>query len=112
MGEHRNNGYNTRGSILKAVSETGGIISFAGIIMGIAFGGLLFSDVIVLSECGFMMFIAVLFDTFVVRTIMVPAIMNLAGEWNWWPGNAYDPARNRLKNEFGEYEKTDPVYPY
>lgn len=86
VAEYRRLGYSDRAAILKGVYRTGGIITAAGIIMAIAFTGPTMSNQLVLNEFGFMLCVAVLVDTFVVRTLMVPAVMHLAGWVNWWPG--------------------------
>jgi RND superfamily putative drug exporter len=39
----------------------------------------------VLNEFSLMLFACVLVDTFLVRTTLVPALVSLAGEYNWWP---------------------------
>lgn len=85
VSEYRNSGYSERASIIKGLYRTGGIISMAGVIMAIAFGGMLFSTTMILNEFGFILTLAVLIDTFIIRTILVPAIMSLASRWNWWP---------------------------
>ena len=72
-------------AISQALSHTGSIISGAGIIMMIAFGGLMFSSSIILVQFGFILAFAIFLDTFFVRTILLPAIMGLADKWNWWP---------------------------
>jgi uncharacterized membrane protein YdfJ with MMPL/SSD domain len=38
-----------------------------------------------LNEIGFILAFSVLFDTFVMRSLVVPSIMGLLGRWNWWP---------------------------
>ena len=53
--------------------------------MAIAFFGMLLSSTQVLNVLGFFLVAAVLFDTFVVRTLLVPAVMSLIGRYNWWP---------------------------
>ena len=50
------------------------------------FSSLLMSDTYVLNQFGFVLVCASLLDTFVVRTLFVPALMFLAVDSNWWPG--------------------------
>ena len=61
------------------------MISAAGVIMALAFAGMLANDDKFLNEFGFIAILGVLLDTFVVRTILVPAILSLGGWLNWWP---------------------------
>jgi uncharacterized membrane protein YdfJ with MMPL/SSD domain len=86
ISEYRDKGFTERASIHKGLFKTGNVISLAGIIMTIAFSGLLLAREMVLIQFGFMLCIAVLIDTFIIRTILVPAIMAIAEKWNWWPG--------------------------
>ncbi len=79
--EYRCAGYTATASIRKGVYETGSIITCAGIIMILAFGGLLGSTVNMINQDGFLLVCSVFFDTFVVRTIMIPAIMSLVDSW-------------------------------
>jgi len=73
-------------SILLGFEQTGGIITYAGVIMFVAFGGLLWSECTVLNQFAFFLVSAVLLDTFVVRTVLVPIVLELCGEkWGWWP---------------------------
>lgn len=60
-------------------------LSQAGAIMAIAFSGLLFSHVPLVSQVGFMVVFAVLLDSFVVRPLLVPSCMHLLGELAYWP---------------------------
>ncbi|MHA1202310.1 MAG: MMPL family transporter [Candidatus Heimdallarchaeaceae archaeon] len=94
ISEYRDKGYTEKASIHKGLYKTGNIISFAGIIMAIAFSGLLLSKEMVLNQFGFMLCIAVLVDTFIVRTILVPAIMSVAEKWNWWPSKKPEPIKD------------------
>ena len=72
-------------AIIQALHKTGSVISGAGIIMAVAFSGLIMSSVVVLNQFGVLLCVSVILDTFVIRTILLPAIMMIAGEWNWWP---------------------------
>ena len=94
ISEYRKMGYTEKASIHKGVYRTGSIITAAGIIMTIAFSGLLLSTEMILNQFGFMLCFAVLVDTFVVRTILVPSIMSLAERWNWWPSKLPEPEKD------------------
>ena len=74
--------------------KTGGIITAAGVIMAIAFSGLMISSLVVMKQLGFILCFAVLVDTFVIRTILVPAIMSIADKWNWWPAKLPIPTKD------------------
>jgi RND superfamily putative drug exporter len=74
-------------AIVEAVNSTGPVISTAGIIMCLAFAGMVVqSNNEFLCQMGFCMIFGILVDTFVVRTVLVPAVIGLGGSLNWWPG--------------------------
>ena len=83
--ELHDGGMSTRDSILLGVASTGTIITAAGVIQGLAFFGLMMSEILVLNQLSFFLFFAVVFDTLVVRTLVVPSLMFWLGEANWWP---------------------------
>eukprot|EP00929_Paragymnodinium_shiwhaense_P120328 TRINITY_DN92269_c0_g1_i1.p1 TRINITY_DN92269_c0_g1~~TRINITY_DN92269_c0_g1_i1.p1 ORF type:complete len:897 (+),score=131.76 TRINITY_DN92269_c0_g1_i1:53-2692(+) len=85
ISEYRGQGLDASEAIRQGVVSTGGIITSAGAIMAVAFGGLLFASTAELRCLGWLMVSATLFDTFVVRTIVNPAIMSVMGRLNWWP---------------------------
>lgn len=93
--EFRREGFTTTAAIRKGVYHTGSIITGAGVIMGIAFFGLMLSSTMCLLEFGFMLCFAVILDTFIIRTVFMPAIMHLLGEVNWWPSKAM-PQPNKI----------------
>jgi RND superfamily putative drug exporter len=82
--EYRLLGFTSDSAVVKGIYRTGSIITGAGVIMAIAFAGLMLSSVSVLNEFGFMLCFAVLFDTFIIRTLLVPALLGLMGDFNWW----------------------------
>ena len=84
--EYRKTGLSTRDATVKGLTRTGAIISAAGILMSVAFSGLLLSNVAVINQLAFYLVFGVLFDTFVVRPLLVPSAMSFLGEANWWPG--------------------------
>jgi len=55
------------------------------------FGAFAFAGVLVMQFLGFGLAVAVLLDATVVRMVLVPAFMRLAGRWNWWPGRSRGP---------------------
>jgi uncharacterized membrane protein YdfJ with MMPL/SSD domain len=83
--EFRSLGFSHDGSIAAGLHHTGKIVTAAGIIMSIAFGGLLFSTSPVLNQWSFLLTCAVLVDTFLVRTILVPIFLQWLGDVSWWP---------------------------
>jgi RND superfamily putative drug exporter len=74
-----------RSGIIRAVRSTGGVITSAGIIFAASMFGLLFGSLSTMTQIGFIIGMGLLIDTFVVRTITVPAIAALVGKANWWP---------------------------
>jgi len=75
----------TRYGIIRTLGSTGGVITAAGLIFAASMCGLLFSSISTVVQGGFVIGVGILLDTFVVRTITVPAIAALVGRANWWP---------------------------
>jgi len=74
-----------RSGVIRAVHSTGGVITSAGIIFAASMFGLLFGSISTMIQTGFIIGAGLLIDTFVVRTITVPALATLVGKANWWP---------------------------
>lgn len=83
--EFRIKRFSDRASIFRGVLKTGKVISGAGLIMALAFSGLCFSEKLLFQQFGVLLITSVLLDTFVVRTVLVPALMLVMQQWNWWP---------------------------
>ncbi|OLP03731.1 hypothetical protein BVU76_04185 [Mycolicibacterium porcinum] len=77
--------HSTRYGVIRTLSSTGGVITAAGLIFAASVAGLLFSSIGMVVQGGFMIGVGILLDTFVVRTITVPAVAALIGKANWWP---------------------------
>jgi RND superfamily putative drug exporter len=80
--------HGTREGTLRALAATGPVITSAGIILAGTFSVLMTLPVTFIFDLGFMVAAGILLDTFVVRTIMVPAIIELVGDKVWWPSTA------------------------
>ena len=68
-----------------AVARTGGVITSAGIILAGAFSILTTLPLRDVFQLGFAVALGVLIDTFVVRALLVPSIVLVLKDWNWWP---------------------------
>ena len=75
-------------AILEAVERTGVVITVCGIILAGAFSTLLLTRVPTLREAGLAIALSILIDTFIVRPVLVPAVMTVLGRYNWWPGKS------------------------
>lgn len=82
--EARDRGADDREAVAIGLQRTGGIVTAAAILLSVAIGAFATSSVIFLKEIGVGAVIAVLIDAFVVRALLVPALMGLLGPWNWW----------------------------
>ncbi|MEV6561246.1 MMPL family transporter [Nocardia sp. NPDC051756] len=81
--EYRATGDN-RGSVARGVQSTARPISLAAAILAVAFGSLLVSDINGLRAFGFAIATALIIDATVIRLVLVPALMQIMGRWNWW----------------------------
>ncbi|WP_248547763.1 MMPL family transporter [Paenibacillus odorifer] len=83
--EEHQKGKTTVEAIRSGLSTTGVIITSCGIIMAGTFAAFLISPMRAFLELGFAIVVGLLLDTFVIRTLLVPAIAVKFGEMNWWP---------------------------
>ncbi|WP_459610637.1 MMPL family transporter [Corynebacterium urogenitale] len=99
----------TKEGVLRSLSATGGVITSAGILLAAVFAALGVLPLVVLAQVGIVIFIGVLLDTLIVRTVLIPAIVQLLGERFWWPAHPDKFAGKKAKAEAsGEAEdKTD-----
>jgi len=92
--------YGTRGGIVRAVSATGAVITSAGIVLAAVFAVLGVLPLIALTQLGIIVGLGILLDTFVVRTVVIPALFTLIGPAIWWPAFRAD-----------DIERTGPLRP-
>ena len=77
--------YGTRAGIVRAVSATGAVITSAGVVLAAVFCVLGVLPLIALTQLGIIVGLGILLDTFVVRTVVIPALFTLIGPRIWWP---------------------------
>lgn len=82
--------------IIRSMGGTGSVVTIAGVVFAFTMASLVVSDLKTIGQMGTFIGIGLLFDTFVVRSFMVPSIAALLGRWFWWPLNPRTrPARGR-----------------
>jgi RND superfamily putative drug exporter len=86
--------HGTREGTLRGLAVTGAVITGAGIVLAGTFGALAVLPLVVLTEIGFIVAFGVLLDTFIVRSVIVPALVMDLGRRVWWPSRlSRAPAR-------------------
>jgi RND superfamily putative drug exporter len=75
----------TKRSIGEALADTGSVITSAALVMVAVFGAFAFSRVFIAQMIGLGLAVAVLVDATLIRSVLGPALMQVAGRWNWWP---------------------------
>lgn len=90
---------NIRVGVLRTVANTGSVITSAGIIFAASMFGLMVGSIAIMIQAGFIIGCGLLLDTFVVRTLTVPAIATLLREASWWPQRkAFANSTNRWQS--------------
>jgi len=84
--EARLAGLGERDAIADGLAHTGRLITSAAAIMIIVFGAFTLGDFLLMKMLGFALAVAVLLDATVMRLAVSPALLAIAGRWNWWPG--------------------------
>ncbi len=70
----------------EGLSATASVITSAAVIMIVVFGAFAFARILMMQFVGFGLAVAVLLDATIIRMILVPSLMQIAGTRNWWPG--------------------------
>jgi RND superfamily putative drug exporter len=83
--EARKSGLGENEAITEALAKTAGLITSAAAIMIVVFTGFTLGDFLVIKMLGFTLAVAVLIDATLVRIVIGPALLTLAGDWNWGP---------------------------
>ncbi len=105
IAEYHAAGMDTTEAVTAGLARTGRIITAAAALMAVTFAAFATSAVSFIQMLGVGCALAVLLDATLVRGVLVPALMRLMGQWNWW-----SPAPLRhLHDRFGVAESGDPV---
>jgi uncharacterized membrane protein YdfJ with MMPL/SSD domain len=102
--EARDNGASDSECVAIGLERTGRIVTAAALLFAVAIGAFATSKIIFIKENGVGTALAVLIDASIIRALLVPALMELLGKWNWW---APAPLR-RLHERFGISESAVP----
>jgi RND superfamily putative drug exporter len=89
--EARRSGMSEMDAIPEGLARTAGLITSAAAIMIAVFAAFTFGNFLVVKMLGFTLAIAVLIDATLVRIVIGPALLRIAGDWNWWPGGLTSP---------------------
>jgi len=76
-------GLDEKEAIKTAIVTTGPVITGAAIVLAAAFSTLMLSQTLLLRQIGFTIALAALLDAFIIRPLVVPALITLAGRYNW-----------------------------
>jgi len=84
--EGRRIGLSEVDAIPEGLARTAGLITSAAAIMIVVFAAFTFGNFLVVKMIGFTLAVAVFIDATLVRIVIGPALLRIAGDWNWWPG--------------------------
>jgi putative drug exporter of the RND superfamily len=88
IADGRRAGLDDASALVEGLASTGRVITFAASIMVMIFGGFVLGEFVLIKILGFALAVAVLLDATVIRLAVGPALIRLAGRWNWWPGRS------------------------
>lgn len=82
--EARDRGLESRAAVARGISVTSGTITSAASIMVVVFAAFVTLKFVFIQQLGLGLAVAVFIDATIVRSILLPATMQLLGDWNWW----------------------------
>ena len=86
VAEARRSGLDERAAIVEGLAQTGPVITSAAAVMVVVFAAFTLGNFLVMQILGLALAVSVALDATVVRVAIGPALLALAGRWNWWPG--------------------------
>jgi putative drug exporter of the RND superfamily len=89
-----------REAVREAITRTGGTVTAAGMILAGTFAVLaVTANNDQTRQLGFGVAAGILMDTFLIRTLLIPALVVLLGRWNWWPSRLFRQTSSRVTPE-------------
>jgi RND superfamily putative drug exporter len=82
--EHHDQGMDNESSVALGIERTGRVITAAALLLAVVFLAFTTSSIFFMKQVGFGQALAVVIDASIVRALLVPALMRLLGDWNWW----------------------------
>jgi uncharacterized membrane protein YdfJ with MMPL/SSD domain len=82
--EARDRGLESTDAVVKGITITAGTVTSAAAIMVCVFGAFFTIQLAIMQELGIGLAVAILVDATLVRSMLLPSLMKLLGEWNWW----------------------------
>jgi RND superfamily putative drug exporter len=95
--EAREAGATDREAVALGLERTGPLVTAASVMLAVAIGAFATAKVVFLKEVGVGTAAAVLIDAFMIRALLVPALMALLGRWNWWAPVPLSRLHSRLR---------------
>ncbi|MFI5678653.1 MMPL family transporter [Streptomyces cellulosae] len=86
-------GVPTRKAVIEGIGSSAGVVTSAAVVMVTVFASFAALHLIEMKQIGFSLAVAVLLDAFVIRMLVLPSMMLLLGEANWWPSRGVRRAR-------------------
>jgi RND superfamily putative drug exporter len=111
MRESYAHGTPARLAVQRGVHAGRTVVIAAALIMAAVFSGFVFSNSVMIQSIGFGLAIGVLLDAFVVRLLIIPAVMHLLGDAAWWLPKWLDRILPNVDVEGASLERTHPTHP-
>ena len=83
--EAHDDGLENREAVALGLERTGRVVTSAALLFCVAVGAFATSSIVIVKEVGIGIALAVAIDATLVRALLVPSLMALLGDWNWWP---------------------------
>jgi RND superfamily putative drug exporter len=73
-------------AVARGLAATARPVMLAALIMALVFGAFVGVELALVKVLGFGLAVAIVLDATVIRGVLAPALLAIAGRWNWWPG--------------------------